>query len=179
MTTTQSFTAADLRTAVAAAVRAPSLHNSQPWRFRLRDGAMEILADHGRRPALADPSGWALRVACGAALLNARLALAVHGIPVEARLCPDPSEPDLLARLVPQPSRPPTPAELDGRSHIVLLGDIDPQPAHEPAHEPRLVHLRMSPGDVIEIGGRPLVSSPAGNVIALGAAADSAEVLAG
>jgi hypothetical protein len=41
-----------LRAAVEAAIRAPSLHNSQPWRFRLREGALEVF---GRPdPAAAD-----------------------------------------------------------------------------------------------------------------------------
>jgi nitroreductase len=50
------YTTEDLRTAVEAAIRAPSLHNSQPWRFRLRDGGIEVSADRERtlsiRPGL-------------------------------------------------------------------------------------------------------------------------------
>jgi nitroreductase len=98
--------------AAEAAGRAPSLHNSQPWRFRLRAGAMEVLADPARRLPVADPAGWAVRMACGAAVFNARLTLAVRDTPVEVSLRPDPSEPDLLARLCPLPSRRPTQAEL-------------------------------------------------------------------
>jgi nitroreductase len=98
--------------AAEAAGRAPSLHNSQPWRFRLRAGAMEVLADPARRLAVADPTGWAVRIACGAATFNARLALAVRDIPVEVHLRPDPAEPDLLARLSPLPPRQPTQAEI-------------------------------------------------------------------
>lgn len=97
--------------AVEAAVRAPSLHNTQPWRFRIREGALEVLADHRRRLPAADPHGWALRVACGAAVFNARLAFAMAGCPAQVRLRPDPGQPDLLARLVPGPGRPATPAE--------------------------------------------------------------------
>jgi nitroreductase len=96
---------------VEAAVRAPSLHNTQPWRFRLRGGALEVLADHKRRLPAADPRGWAMRIACGAAVLNARLAFAVAGCPAQVLLRPDPAQPDLLARLVPGPPRPATPVE--------------------------------------------------------------------
>ena len=39
---------ADLRAAAEAGIRAPSMHNSQPWLFRLRDGAIEIVADPAR-----------------------------------------------------------------------------------------------------------------------------------
>src|SRR2546430_6883711 len=97
--------------AVEAAIRAPSLHNSQPWRFRLREGALEVLADPLRRLPAADPRGWAMRVACGAAVFNARLAFAMAGSPAQMRLRPDPAQPDLLARLRPGPPPPPTPQE--------------------------------------------------------------------
>ncbi|MER7893415.1 nitroreductase [Micromonospora sp. NPDC094482] len=105
------YTAAQLRAAAADAVRAPSLHNTQPWRFRLRDGGIEVLADPARRLPATDPSGWGVRIACGAALFNLRLALAVAGIPASVRLRPYPAEPDVLARLHPETPRRPTPAE--------------------------------------------------------------------
>src|SRR4051794_20247012 len=97
--TTTALDGALFRTAVEAAIRAPSLHNTQPWRFRPRDGALEVLADRSRRLPAADPHAWALRIACGAAILNARLAFAVAGCPAQVRLRPDPAQPDLLARL--------------------------------------------------------------------------------
>jgi nitroreductase len=104
---------ADLRRAAAAAVRAPSLHNSQPWRFRLRDGAIEVLADPDRQLAVADSTGWAVRIAGGAATYNARLALAAAGTPAEVVLRPDPTRPELLARLTPGRPRPATYTEAD------------------------------------------------------------------
>lgn len=111
-----------LRRAAAAAVRAPSMHNSQPWRFRLRDGGIEILADRSRQLNVADGSGWALRIACGAAAFNARLALAADGVPASLVFRPDDRERDLMARLTPAERRPPTYAETDlfaavGRRH--------------------------------------------------------------
>jgi nitroreductase len=105
------FTEEHLHRAVTAAVQAPSMHNSQPWRFRLRDGAIEVLADPSRQLPVADRSGWAMRMACGAAVFNARLALAVTGMPANVRLRPDLSDPHLMARLVPGTPRPPTPPE--------------------------------------------------------------------
>ncbi|GID32334.1 Acg family FMN-binding oxidoreductase [Paractinoplanes brasiliensis] len=101
----------DLRAAAEAGRHAPSMHNSQPWLFRLRDGAVEILADTTRQLPVADRSGGAARLACGAACYNARLALAVRGRPAEALLRPAVDEPELLVRLVPEASRRPTSAE--------------------------------------------------------------------
>ena len=109
--TTARYDDAALRLAAAAAVRAPSLHNSQPWLFRLRDGGIEVLADPARQLSVADSTGWAVRIACGAATYNARLALAAHGTPADVALRPFPSEPQVIARLTPATPRPPTYAE--------------------------------------------------------------------
>jgi nitroreductase len=107
----REYDVSDLRLAATAAIRAPSLHNSQPWMFRLRDGAVEVLADPARVPAIGP--GWAARIACGAATFNARLALAVNGTPATARIRPDPGDVTLMARLEPEPPRPATLLEQD------------------------------------------------------------------
>jgi nitroreductase len=104
-------TTPDYLSAVGAAIRAPSLHNSQPWRFQVRDGGIEVRVDPGRRLPASDPTGWAARLAGGAALLNLRLALGMQGWEPQVRLLPDPTDPDLLARVAPGPRRPPTPVE--------------------------------------------------------------------
>jgi nitroreductase len=105
------YTYADLRHAVTAAVRAPSMHNSQPWRFRLRDGGIELLVDPQRRLPVGDPTGWAARMGCGAAVFNLRLALAVAGTPADVHLQPYLAEPEVVARLTPARPRPATPTE--------------------------------------------------------------------
>ena len=104
------YTTEDLRAAVEAAIRAPSLHNSQPWRFRLRDGGIEISADRERLLAVA-ARDWGVRVSCGAALFNLRLALAVAGKPAAVGIRPYPHDPRVLARLVPDGARPAAGAE--------------------------------------------------------------------
>jgi hypothetical protein len=107
------YTEAELSRAATAGIRAPSLHNTQPWLFRLHAGAIDVLADPARKLVVADSAGWAVWLACGAAVYNARLALAVTGTPATVALRPDHHEPDLVARLTPGPERPPTYAEQD------------------------------------------------------------------
>lgn len=109
--TVPAYTQADLRAAVAAAIRAPSLLNSQPWRFRLCDGGIEVLID-SQRLLGAGRADWAARVSCGAALFNMRLALAAAGTPARVRVRPDPTRWDVVARLTPASQRPATPVEL-------------------------------------------------------------------
>jgi nitroreductase len=98
--------------AVRAAILAPSMHNSQPWRFRLAGDGLEIWADRGRQLPVADRSGWAVGIACGAAATNAQLALGAAGVGTQLRLRPEPGRPDLLVRLVATARRPPTPREV-------------------------------------------------------------------
>jgi hypothetical protein len=66
---------------LAAAVAAPSQHNTQPWRFRVRRYArvIELYADPARALPHSDPADRAIHIACGAALLNLRLAAAAAG----------------------------------------------------------------------------------------------------
>jgi nitroreductase len=111
--TPQPFGAAELHAAAAAGIRAPSLHNNQPWRFRLDAGAIEVLANPQDHLALADRIGWAVRIACGAAVFNARLALIANGTPADVSLQPDPADPMVMARLQPGRPRPATYAESD------------------------------------------------------------------
>jgi nitroreductase len=86
---------------LAAATAAPSLHNTQPWRFRVRPQhqSIELRADPDRALRHTDPSGRAVHIACGAALFNMRLAAAVAGRQPAVQLLPDPGQPLLLATI--------------------------------------------------------------------------------
>jgi len=92
-----------LRLAVRKAAFAPSVHNTQPWRFRLTDNSMELRADPTRQLAALDPTRRQLLISCGCALFNARVALAGAGGRVAVQRLPEPTDPELLARLVIEP----------------------------------------------------------------------------
>lgn len=84
---------------VATAVRAPSLHNAQPWRFRVRDDVLELRADRSRQLWATDPTGRQLAISCGAALLGLRLAVRHLGHRPVVDLLPHPVDRDLLAEV--------------------------------------------------------------------------------
>ncbi|MFF4820589.1 Acg family FMN-binding oxidoreductase [Kitasatospora sp. NPDC001309] len=98
---TPALTPAELRLLAAAGGAAPSLHNSQPWRFvPTPDGhGLAVHADPSRGLPLADPVGAALHIAVGAAVFNLRVAAGHLGRTAAVRLLPEPAEPGLLALL--------------------------------------------------------------------------------
>lgn len=88
-----------LHALVKYAVLAPSSHNSQPWRFRVADGRLEVLADPSRTLPVVDPDGRELVISCGAALFHLRAAAHYFGRGCRVHRLPDASRPDLLAIL--------------------------------------------------------------------------------
>ena len=88
-----------LNAAVDRAMLAPSLHNSQPWRFTVHADRLDVRADRTRHLTSIDPSGRELVQSVGAALFNARVTLAARGWAVDVQRCPSPDDPDLLAVL--------------------------------------------------------------------------------
>lgn len=88
-----------VRSALELAIRAPSVHNSQPWRWQLGDHSVHLYADRERWLPATDPDGRDLVISCGAALHHLQVALAASGIGVRVRRLPNPGEPDHLAAL--------------------------------------------------------------------------------
>lgn len=78
---------------------APSVHNTQPWRFRIRANTLEVRANQERRLQVLDPTSRQLLISCGCALFNARVAIAAERKEVLVERFPDPTDHDLLARL--------------------------------------------------------------------------------
>ncbi|RSN11476.1 hypothetical protein DMB42_12860 [Nonomuraea sp. WAC 01424] len=104
---------AGLRRVVAAAVAAPSVHNTQPWRFRrVDDTTVELYADLDRLLTVTDPLGRGLGISCGAALFNLRLAVRMTGHDPRVLPLPDPADrPELLATVRAASGGPPSAVE--------------------------------------------------------------------
>ena len=95
------------RFALHYAVLAPSVHNTQPWRFRVRDSAagaaeeplttIDLLADLGRDLPVLDDDHRQLVISCGAALAALRCGLASLGLAATVTVLPDPAQPRWLA----------------------------------------------------------------------------------
>ncbi|MGE3288039.1 MAG: NAD(P)H nitroreductase [Pseudonocardia sp.] len=82
---------------VEDALRAPSVHNTQPWRWRLRGHTVELHADWTRHLTATDPDRRDLLMSCGAALHHLTVALAARGLAAEVTRLPDPENPAHLA----------------------------------------------------------------------------------
>jgi nitroreductase len=83
---------------IATAARAPSVHNTQPWRFKVSEYAIELYSDSGRKLSV-DPAGREMLISCGAALFGLRLAVRSLGYLPVVKLLPDPARLRLLARV--------------------------------------------------------------------------------
>lgn len=100
-----------VRSVLIAATAAPSPRNSQPWRFRCAPGAIELYADNDRAVPAAGPDHRELLLACGAALLNLRVAIRVLGGYPIVRLFPRHHDPTLLATVRVEGRRAVTPTD--------------------------------------------------------------------
>ncbi|MFF5233002.1 Acg family FMN-binding oxidoreductase [Dactylosporangium sp. NPDC000521] len=58
---------------------APSVHNTQPWRWVVQGSSLSLYAVPGRQLREQDPAGRLMLVSCGAALHHARIALEASG----------------------------------------------------------------------------------------------------
>ncbi len=87
------------RYVVTQAVWAPSVNNTQPWRFTIDGQQISLHADTERRLTVADPDGRELMISCGAALFTVRLALRSLGYIPETSVLPDPGQPTLVAQV--------------------------------------------------------------------------------
>jgi hypothetical protein len=95
---------------IATAARAPSVHNTQPWRFRVSEYAIELYADPARKLQV-DPAGREMLISCGAALYGLRLAVRSLGYQPAVEPLPGPARRRPLARVTLGAAEPITPRE--------------------------------------------------------------------
>jgi len=136
-----------------AATMAPSMHNTQPWRFAVRRASQEIelYADPARALRHSDPHGRAVHIACGAALFNLRLAIMMAGREPVVRLYrPGETDSELHAAIAarhtnrrPFSTRPVPPGIL---AELVAAASLEGAVLHLPGQEEarRLLHLAVA-----------------------------------
>lgn len=88
-----------LRSAALRATRAPSVHNTQPWRFDLHGGGLDVHADPARQLRVMDPARRQLTISCGSAVFNARVGVAAAGLDPVVHRFPDATQSNLVARI--------------------------------------------------------------------------------
>lgn len=83
--------------ALQLACRAPSLHNSQPWRWVATDHFVQLFADPARLVRSTDTTGCEALISCGAVLHHFRVALSAAGWKSTVERFPDQDDPLHLA----------------------------------------------------------------------------------
>ena len=80
---------ADIRGLLRYATLAANSHNTQPWRFRVGEGTIDVLPDFSRRTPAVDPDDHHLFVSLGCAAENLAIAAAATGRAGELQMNPD------------------------------------------------------------------------------------------
>ncbi len=95
-----------VRTVLTLATQAPSVHNSQPWHWRVGPHSLHLYADPSRHLPRTDPDRRDLLISCGAALHHCTVALAAMGWQAKIHRFPNPADRDHLASIEvhPQPA---------------------------------------------------------------------------
>ncbi|GAA2524282.1 Acg family FMN-binding oxidoreductase [Winogradskya humida] len=131
----------EFEAAARAALRAPSVLNTQPWRWRITADTLELYADVGRQLSIADPYARRLLISCGTALHHARTALAATGHEVVVERIPAGAWPALISRPASLISRPASqisrPASLISRPASLI------SPSAELGEQVPLARLRL------------------------------------
>ncbi|MFI7670642.1 Acg family FMN-binding oxidoreductase [Nocardia sp. NPDC049526] len=86
-----------VKAALALAVRAPSVHNAQPWRWRIGGRSIHLYLDYARTLTATDPDQRDLVLSCGTALHHLRIAFAALGWSAVVHRLPNPADPNHLA----------------------------------------------------------------------------------
>jgi hypothetical protein len=88
-----------LKKAVRLACRAPSVHNSQPWKWVAERGVLRLFVARHRTVPGTDRSGRQTIISCGAVLDHLRVAMLAAGWEAAIERFPNPNDPDHLASI--------------------------------------------------------------------------------
>jgi hypothetical protein len=117
------------------ACRAPSVHNSQPWRWVAEVGpdrsTMHLYVDPGRTVPATDHSGREAILSCGAVLDHLRIAMTAAQYQTTVTRFPDPNDRSHLAMLEFSPADHVTEAQ-QNRARAMLQRRTDRLPFHPP-----------------------------------------------
>jgi nitroreductase len=94
-----------VRAVLTLASQAPSVHNSQPWHWRVGPRSLHLYADPSRHLPRTDPDRRDMLVSCGAALHHCTVALAALGWQAKIYRFPDPTDRDHLASIEVHPQQ--------------------------------------------------------------------------
>jgi nitroreductase len=145
-----------VRDGLARAARAPSLHNSQPWRWGVADNALDLYIDSDRLLPSTDAFGRQMVISCGAALNHAEVAFNALGWPTNVTRLPSAVVRSHLATLAFTEQRRPTNADIR-LAYAIETRRTDRLPFAEPANwattEPVLQFLAEKYGVDFEVLG--------------------------
>lgn len=157
-TTSQSIEA--IEEAVHLACRAPSYHNSQPWRWVIAADGLQLFVDPDRLVAT-DTEGRQAVISCGAALDHFLVAAAAAGLQTHVQRCPNPENRNHLATVTFTPAAAVT-SEQYRRAEAILRRRTDRLPLAAPpngtafdlpANDPNVVAV-----DVVDPADRAAVA---------------------
>jgi len=164
ITPNQVISADKLSEIVELACRAPSLHNSQPWKWLFDHGTLRLFADHSRVGRHTDVTGNQVIMSCGAALDHLQVAAKAAGWNADVERYPDPGNRDHLATITVHPAGPADDRELALRDaisarHTDRLPMATPEPWDELEQTLRdVLRDTVAQLDVIDDSGRPALA---------------------
>ena len=132
--------AAVLKNALLLACHAPSVYNSQPWRWMAQGGILDLFVDPRRIAPRSDPSGREAIISCGCVLDHLHIAMAAAGWDAHVDRFPKPNNLDHLATIDFSPAGSITSAQSD-RADAILQRGTDRRPFAAPTHWDRFEPL--------------------------------------
>lgn len=119
---------------IGYAILAPSSHNTEPWKFRLRDHRLDVLLDYTRWLRVADDDQRELHISVGCAIENLLIAAHHFGLDYQCLLSPEANDPSIAASIIFQKQAPPV-----SRQPSVLFDMIPVRHTNHQRYEDRAI----------------------------------------